>query len=1183
MALTAAQYRRKVAALVKDLDKIEAATISELIGRTKALRSQIITGLAGQAGWNAHALPQMLTRVNTALQAWSSDTAASVGAGVEAAFGKGVELADNFMVAADVVFDATLIGPEHVAAMKTASSELVQQVSDSTRTKVNNEIRAAALGLQKPDEAIAAVARLVPGIWQPIRKGGGSVAGFAFAGPLARAETIVRTETNRAFNLATQTRLNANAERLEDVKAQKEWVATADPRTRGSHRAAHGQRRKRSSKFSVGGASLMFPGDPNGPAWEVINCRCTSIPVLPKWATSAPVKRTPLPKPKPKQPPTPKGPFGSPPSWASLDVARRQLSGGMHQKVTLTDANGDDWLFKPYGHKSGQAFRAEADRAAAVLAQRLGLPTAEVHAVTMPAGHAGFGKLSSGGGRSVSGSIQRVAPGVKGSLGKGAGVTHMEALTGAQRNAVQKEHVFDWLIGNHDGHGENMVILKGNKLQGIDKGQAFKFYGQDRLDIDYNPNSGFGEYSYYNTELERYAGGLAGDLELKGPKNNKALRDFLKAIDELPDEEFKAILRPYAEAAQRSSLGIRWGSARTADDFLELALRRKRSIRKDFGKLYDELEAKRLQALGITPGKKRPKIKGVVTPIDAKFAKGVKEGGMHGKSAYLADSSTVRSGEVLFNQFDNDGLGAELWLTPKGDAAIKGALGSSLPRAATTAAVNADEYWDGSLSAIKHLFFHLNPTSPGFDDLINAEKWAALRTHYAKLAHRAKLGDAGAQHHLDYWRGLLGVKGKTLPATRSAALDRRIRKNVKAQVASGEKLAQFDPPSAHTPTRATAGGASATTSETKEWNVDFSARGGLNVSPGKKAAFGGTSYDITIKGRPGIKIEYAHQGDANLESKNGRMRIRFEGASRPPKAADIQAVLDALGELGIDSTLATRIDMEALYLRKQGRVAKVSKQAAFKVPEGASSQQVVDKLSKAWSRKLGVEDVRKLPEYNPIPVHDWSTDAAEAAKGNTGNGPGRWFRFDVTDDQIDTANLDININLVGDPNSESFLKKALGGKSNALLANEQRQRVGILSAGGMSESADMQSGGARFMFTRLKPRADKIQIKSLRLDPKLMRDMDVQIYGADKYGRTSEFDSSHNGNGIEGLISASKGGSNELCVKHGCSLRYIQRIGVGGDAEKRRVMTLLRDAGVTKLGGMSIDKAVVVTSRGAGY
>lgn len=53
----------------------------------------------------------------------------------------------------------------------------------------------------------------------------------------------------------------------------KQWDATLDGRTRDSHRHVDGEIRELDEKFSNG---LMFPGDPNGSAAEVVNCRCTS-------------------------------------------------------------------------------------------------------------------------------------------------------------------------------------------------------------------------------------------------------------------------------------------------------------------------------------------------------------------------------------------------------------------------------------------------------------------------------------------------------------------------------------------------------------------------------------------------------------------------------------------------------------------------------------------------------------------------------------------------------------------------------------------------------------------------------------------------------------------------------------------------------------------------------------------
>lgn len=58
------------------------------------------------------------------------------------------------------------------------------------------------------------------------------------------------------------------------IKVRKEWLATIDGRTRHSHAMLDGKVVDKDKKFENG---CMFPGDPNGPPWEVYNCRCALI------------------------------------------------------------------------------------------------------------------------------------------------------------------------------------------------------------------------------------------------------------------------------------------------------------------------------------------------------------------------------------------------------------------------------------------------------------------------------------------------------------------------------------------------------------------------------------------------------------------------------------------------------------------------------------------------------------------------------------------------------------------------------------------------------------------------------------------------------------------------------------------------------------------------------------------
>ena len=65
------------------------------------------------------------------------------------------------------------------------------------------------------------------------------------------------------------------------IKVKKEWIATLDGRTRHSHGMADGQQVEIDGKFKVGASELRYPGDPQGAAEEVYNCRCTMVTVEP--------------------------------------------------------------------------------------------------------------------------------------------------------------------------------------------------------------------------------------------------------------------------------------------------------------------------------------------------------------------------------------------------------------------------------------------------------------------------------------------------------------------------------------------------------------------------------------------------------------------------------------------------------------------------------------------------------------------------------------------------------------------------------------------------------------------------------------------------------------------------------------------------------------------------------------
>ena len=88
----------------------------------------------------------------------------------------------------------------------------------------------------------------------------------------SRAKTIAQTEVMGSVNAGRNGQISLSG------FPRHQWFTALSGETRDTHQAMHGVTVPINEPFIVGGALMMYPGDPNGPAKEVINCKCIELP-----------------------------------------------------------------------------------------------------------------------------------------------------------------------------------------------------------------------------------------------------------------------------------------------------------------------------------------------------------------------------------------------------------------------------------------------------------------------------------------------------------------------------------------------------------------------------------------------------------------------------------------------------------------------------------------------------------------------------------------------------------------------------------------------------------------------------------------------------------------------------------------------------------------------------------------
>jgi len=275
------RYVKKLQQIINRFDKLDDQTTRRTLAMLKTYRAHLADELlSAGTDWRVHQLTELQRSVDQMTTGFESQLTADLRAAQLQASDLGAALAVEPLQAAGVRGVFLSPSPAQVNTLLDFSADLIQSIGNDMRSGINRQLQLAILGERGPVDAMKAVTQVLGidaryGVWKKRRDPARGIA--------ARAETIVRTEMNRIYNVSHQAQQTAMAETTPGLL--KRWIATPDARTRPSHLAAHRRYMDEpipvDEPFRVGGWDLMYPGDPGGPAAETINCRCRSITIHP--------------------------------------------------------------------------------------------------------------------------------------------------------------------------------------------------------------------------------------------------------------------------------------------------------------------------------------------------------------------------------------------------------------------------------------------------------------------------------------------------------------------------------------------------------------------------------------------------------------------------------------------------------------------------------------------------------------------------------------------------------------------------------------------------------------------------------------------------------------------------------------------------------------------------------------
>ncbi|MDP8238473.1 MAG: hypothetical protein P9X24_05245, partial [Candidatus Hatepunaea meridiana] len=723
---------------------------------------------------------------------------------------------------------------------------------------------------------------------------------------------------------------------------------------------------------------------------------------------------------------------------------------------------------------------------------------------------------------------------------------------------LQREHVIDWLISNHDAHGKQFLRLKNGRLAAIDKSQTFKYLGEDKLSITYHPNHGWGEKEpFYNVVMRAWRDEKI-DLDLQ------ATYKYIRRMETITNEAYIEILKPYAERRFR-------GQPLKLKQFYETALARKNNIRNDFEKYYNDLLRKRTgdrKAVFLfdMDGKGYPEKsigKWEFLPEDAEeLITDAREAGWQGKSLPVDIDDIEDQNILLYTETVKKRTRTVMRMKIRPEAEKKllanlstGSEGISTGKFAGEPLVE-DVFFDDILSAIKSINYHIH----NGDFKFNKEAINKVLQHNNRLKKLLNAGDIEVKNmavkYLDILKDIQGStkdhKGKKRIGSISQYLCRKSSKR-----------------------KSPIKGISAVKTNHISGDAKRVYKGQISIEK-ENAGFGSYHHRFTSSGveyridlTDGVEAVYRPWVKDNYYAHQGQLELRVFSDCTPETA---DKLLSNLNRLGIEAVFSSHAETEIMYLSKAAYILKQDNTPAWKKMiknldnRKASKAERVQALRKYWSDQLGVADVTCIPGYDPNGKYSLMSTSWKKKRQA---GYRHQLRFDLTDEQIqrELGNYGLYHSMTNSRNISNVLDTVLE-HNGAMVSTVEKTRIGV-PVGGMSPTEDMNTGGASYFFTRVRKLPGKGGNNAgFYFKSNLLRRMDAITYPSDKYGRvTGDHVRKHRKTSIEEYKRLGNGNScDETIFKNEVTLLdNIQYITVRNSTDKKRVLDVFRKYGISKL------------------